>query len=247
MRTASVILESLGKRYDGACDGWAVQDVSLSLYPRELTALTGPSGSGKTTLLSMLGCILSPSEGQMAIMDQYASAFNESQRQQFRRANIGFVFQSCNLLSSLTALENVELALSLRSAGEDALELLSSVGLAGKADSYPAQLSGGQRQRVAIARAFAGNPELLLADEPTAALDATQGRGVMDLLRRRAHENDATVVVVTHDPRMIRFADRVIELEDGAVTRRYRLLRKSHTALNAGTPMRSAPLRNAPR
>jgi putative ABC transport system ATP-binding protein len=246
MRSASINLESIGKCYEGASDGWAVQDVTLQLFPRELTALTGPSGSGKTTLLSMLGCVLSPSEGSMTILGQNADEFNESKRQHFRREHVGFVFQSCNLLASLTALENIELALSLRSAGEDALDLLDSVGMADKAGSYPTQLSGGQRQRVAIARAFAGNPELLLADEPTAALDATQGRGVMELLRRRAHENNATVIVVTHDPRMIRFADRVVELEDGAVTRRYRLLKETH-AQAVETPGRPATIRNAPR
>jgi putative ABC transport system ATP-binding protein len=242
MRTASITLESIGKRYDDS-NGWAIKGVTLELYPREVTALSGPSGSGKTTLLSILGCILSPSEGILNLLQQNAGQFDEQQRQQFRRQHIGLVFQSCNLLSSLTALENIQLALSMRNAGEDALDLLTSVGLAEKADSYPAQLSGGQRQRVAIARAFAGNPDLLLADEPTAALDAVQGRGVMELLRYRAQENGATVIVVTHDPRMIRYADRVIELEDGAVTRRYRLLKESHAKPAVSQP--AVPVRNA--
>ena len=242
MRTASITLESIGKRYNDS-NGWAIKGVTLELYPREVTALSGPSGSGKTTLLSILGCILSPSEGILNILQQNAGQFDEQQRQQFRRQHIGLVFQSCNLLSSLTALENIQLALSMRNAGEDAFDLLASVGLTEKAGSYPAQLSGGQRQRVAIARAFAGNPDLLLADEPTAALDAVQGRGVMELLRRRAQENGATVIVVTHDPRMIRFADRVIELEDGTVTRRYRLLKESHA--KPAVSQSAVPVRNA--
>ena len=246
MRTASIHLDSISKRYDGAAECLAVKNASLQLYPRELTALTGPSGSGKTTLLSMLGCILSPTEGALKILDQDVSQFTETLRQQFRRAHIGFVFQSCNLLSSLTARENIELALSIRSVGEDPLDLLKSVGLANKAESYPVHLSGGQRQRVAIARACAGNPELLLADEPTAALDAVQGRGVMELLRRRAHENGATVIVVSHDPRMIRFADRIIELEDGEIVRRYRQLKEVHSK-DAVVPVQPAPSRNATR
>src|SRR6185369_6433461 len=171
MRTATVTLQSISKQYVATQESWAVDNVSLSIYPRELTALTGPSGSGKTTLLSLIGCILAPTCGSLTILGQDAGNFTEQQRQQLRRKHIGFIFQSSNLLTSLTAQENIQLALSLRSAGEEASDLLAAVNLSEKADSYPNQLSGGQRQRVAIARAVAGNPELLLADEPTAALD----------------------------------------------------------------------------
>jgi putative ABC transport system ATP-binding protein len=226
MRTASVVMEGLGKRYDGGDDAWAVRDVELSIYPREVTALVGPSGSGKTTLLSIVGCILAPTCGSLTLLDQDAHAFEEHHRQQFRRHNIGFVFQSYNLLASLTAKQNVELALSLRASDQSPLQLLDSVGLKEKAASYAAQLSGGQRQRVAIARALAGDPAFLLADEPTAALDVAQGRRVMELLQKRAHESGTTVIVVTHDARMLRFADRVIELEDGAIRKKFRQLRE---------------------
>jgi putative ABC transport system ATP-binding protein len=186
----------------------------------------GPSGSGKTTLLSIIGGVLSPTEGEINVCGVNLERCDESQLQQFRRVKAGFIFQSFNLLSSLTALENVEVALSLRGADlSSAGALLERVGLASKAEAYPMQLSGGQRQRVGIARALAGDPPVLLADEPTAALDAFQGRRVMDLLRTRAKEDGTTVLVVTHDPRVREFADRVIEMEDGRLKRIVRRLR----------------------
>jgi putative ABC transport system ATP-binding protein len=186
----------------------------------------GPSGSGKTTLLSMIGGVLTPTSGEVNVCGADLERCSETQLQLFRRKRVGFIFQSFNLLSSLTALENIEVALSLRGAPlSAAADLLERVGLSAKAQAYPMELSGGQRQRIGIARALAGDPPVLLADEPTAALDAFQGRRVMDLLRKRAKETGTTVLVVTHDPRVREFADRVIEMEDGKLKRIVRRLR----------------------
>jgi putative ABC transport system ATP-binding protein len=179
----------------------------------------GPSGSGKTTLLTMAGALLGPTSGEVTVCGTTLHDCDETARQQFRRANIGFVFQSYNLLSSLTVLENIQVALGLRNADGSALSILEKVGLSEKANAYPSELSGGQRQRVAVARALAGNPPVLLADEPTAALDAAHGRRVMALMRERARHCGTTVLVVTHDARVREFADRVIEMEDGRVKR----------------------------
>jgi len=223
--TPTISVRSVSKHYAGG-ESWAVRGVSLSVFPAEVTVLMGPSGSGKTTLLSMIGGVLSPTEGALNVCGVELSRCNESQLQSFRRGQIGFIFQSFNLLSSLTALENIELALSLRGKGpSSAAELLDHVGLAAKASAYPMELSGGQRQRIGVARALAGDPPVLLADEPTAALDAFQGRRVMDLLRTRARESGTTVLVVTHDPRVREFADRVIEMEDGKLKRIVRRVR----------------------
>ncbi len=216
-------LLQVGKRYQSAAaidSVWAVRDVTLSIHAGDVTVLMGPSGSGKTTLLSMVGGLLAPTEGFLSVNGTLLDECDEARRQAFRRASIGFVFQNYNLLSSLTAAQNVRIALALRDCPADrAHDCLHEVGMAGKADAYPDQLSGGQRQRVAIARALAGSPPILLADEPTAALDAEQGRIVMALLRRRARERGTAVVVVTHDPRVRNYADRVIEMEDGRLRR----------------------------
>ncbi len=213
----------LGKRYDEtahADDPWAVQGVSLTVHPGELTVLMGPSGSGKTTLLSMLGGLLAPSAGVLRVCGERIESLAEFERQRFRRRRVGLIFQSYNLLSSLTAAENVGVGLALRGCdASEAVELLKQVGMGAKANSYPQELSGGQRQRVAIARCLAGSPPVLLADEPTAALDAEQGRVVMGLLKKRARERQCAVVVVTHDARVRGFADRVFEMEDGRLRR----------------------------
>jgi putative ABC transport system ATP-binding protein len=222
---AKITMRNVKKCYSNG-ETWAVRGVTLSIYSSEVTVLMGPSGSGKTTLLSMLGGVLSPTEGKINVCGVNLEECDEGQLQLFRRANVGFIFQSFNLLSSLTAKENIEVALALRKSDPSrAANLLERVGLASKVDAYPMQLSGGQRQRVGIARALAGNPQVLLADEPTAALDAFQGRRVMDLLRARAKEDGTTVLVVTHDPRVREFADRVIEMEDGRLKRIVRRLR----------------------
>jgi putative ABC transport system ATP-binding protein len=241
MPHATIDLNNVSKRYESGGDApLAVKRVTLQIFSGEVTVLMGPSGSGKTTLLSMIGAVLAPSSGAIAVCGCALQKCDESRRQSFRREKIGFIFQSYNLLSSLTVLENIHIALSLRGAPtRDALPILEHVGLAAKADAYPQQLSGGQRQRVAVARALAGSPPVLLADEPTAALDAIQGRRVMNLLRTRAKKSGTTVVVVTHDPRVREFADRVIEMEDGRVTRIVRRLRPELAADGQWTVQRN--------
>jgi putative ABC transport system ATP-binding protein len=223
MREPLIELLQVGKRYPSPAPAepvWAVRGVTLSIHAGDVTVLMGPSGSGKTTLLSMIGGLLAPTEGFLSVNGTLLDECDESQRQAFRRRNIGFVFQTYNLLASLTAAQNVKIALAMRGADTARVhDCLSEVGMAGKADSYPEHLSGGQRQRVAVARALAGSPPILLADEPTAALDAEQGRIVMALLRRRARERGTAVLVVTHDPRVRDYADRVIEMEDGRLNR----------------------------
>ncbi len=180
----------------------------------------GPSGSGKTTLLSILAGMLTPTKGRINLLGQDITGLSRSRLARFRRENIGFIFQGFNLFPALTALENVETALDvkgIRGAGakRQARSLLEEVGLADKAKQLPRDLSGGQKQRVAIARALAGNPKLIMADEPTAALDSKSGHAVIELLRQLAKEHDRTVLMVTHDPRIIDVADRVAYLEDG--------------------------------
>ncbi|GMV82900.1 MAG: ABC transporter ATP-binding protein [Planctomycetota bacterium] len=229
MTRAVIEMHRLGKRYDGAAcadDIWAVRNVTLSIFTGDVTVLMGPSGSGKTTLLSMIGGLLAPTTGHLCVCGTILDECAEPEREVFRRRSVGFIFQNYNLLHSLTAAENVAVGLSLRGADPDAaVGLLEVVGLARRAGSYPEELSGGQRQRVAIARALAGEPAVLLADEPTAALDAEQGRLVMGLLRKRAKELGIATLVVTHDPRVRDFADRVIEMEDGRLHRVVRRVR----------------------
>jgi putative ABC transport system ATP-binding protein len=224
-RKTVIRAKGLGKVYrEGATELRALQGVDLEVRAGELTMLMGPSGSGKTTLLSILGCILRASEGKLEVLGRDVSALPESELPRIRREGIGFVFQGFNLFPTLTAAENVALALDLRGvrAGEAKKrgeELLAEVGLAQKARAFPADLSGGQKQRVAIARALAGDPPILLADEPTAALDSTSGRTVIELLQRLARVHDRAVVMVTHDPRVLPFGDRIIHLEDGRIVR----------------------------
>ncbi len=215
----------LSKIYrEGATELRALQDVDLDVRAGELTLLMGPSGSGKTTLLSILGCILRASEGTLKLLGEDVGSLPERELPRIRREAIGFVFQGFNLFPTLTAAENVALALDVRgiraaAAKKRGEELLAEVGLAEKARSFPADLSGGQKQRVAIARALAGDPPILLADEPTAALDSTSGRTVIELLQRLAREHGRAVVLVTHDPRVLSFGDRIIHLEDGRIVR----------------------------
>jgi putative ABC transport system ATP-binding protein len=217
--------KGLSKVYrEGATELRALQEVDLEVGAGELTLLMGPSGSGKTTLLSILGCILRASDGKLEVLGEDVSALPERELPRIRRDAIGFVFQGFNLFPTLTAAENVALALDVRGqrgavAKKRTEELLAEVGLREKALSYPADLSGGQKQRVAIARALAGEPPILLADEPTAALDSTSGRTVIELLQRLAKVHGRAVVLVTHDPRVLSFGDRIIHLEDGRIVR----------------------------
>jgi len=200
----------------------ALKGVDFCVAPGELVMLSGPSGSGKTTLLSILGCVLSPTSGVVSLLGTDVARASEPELARQRLGTIGFVFQAHNLLASLSARDNVALLLRLRgattgTAAREADALLDAVGLLAKAASLPADLSGGQRQRVAIARALAGSPPILLADEPTAALDAQNGLLVTETLRRLAKDRGHTVVVVTHDNRIFHLADRLVHIEDGSI------------------------------
>jgi putative ABC transport system ATP-binding protein len=185
--------------------------------------LVGASGSGKTTLLSIMGCILKPSSGRLMILEEDVTNLKEKELPRVRLANIGFIFQSFNLFPALTAAQNVEVVLELKGfknkeARALSKNLLNQVGLSDKYNAYPSSLSGGQKQRVAIARALAGQPPIILADEPTASLDSTNGRKVVMLLRELAHQRNSAVVVVTHDTRTLEFADRIVHIEDGVIS-----------------------------
>lgn len=197
-----------------------LQGVSFSIARQRLQFLMGPSGSGKTTLLQILAGFLRPTSGDTKLLGQSLNALSNAQLAQFRLHHLGFIFQHFNLFPALTAEENVCLALQIKGFRKRelkgvALELLNQVGLAHKADRLPRDLSGGEQQRVAIARALAGNPEIIMADEPTAALDSANGRVVIDLLRDRVKQSGATVLIVTHDFRLLDKHDRVLFLEDG--------------------------------
>jgi putative ABC transport system ATP-binding protein len=196
----------------------ALAGVDLAVGAGEMLALMGPSGSGKTTLLMVLGGLLHPSSGGVRVDGQDLRPMTEEERARLRLSRMGFVFQSYNLFPALTALENVQLALALKGRTlAEADALLRQVGLGARLRGYPAQLSGGEKQRVAIARALAGSPGVVLADEPTAALDSAHGQAVVQLLREIAHHQGRAVVVVTHDPRVSQLADRVVTIEDGRI------------------------------
>ncbi len=220
---SGIELRSVTKVYGtGAAAYQALRGVDFTARPGEFVMLSGPSGSGKTTLLSIIGCVLSPTTGSVHLFGEDVSRRKESELPALRLSYIGFVFQGHKLLASLTARENIALPLELRGwsareARTEAERLLARVGLGHRLEHRPADLSGGERQRVAIGRALAGSPPLILADEPTAALDATNGRNVTDLLRMLAKEHGHTVVVVTHDNRITSLADRVVHIEDGII------------------------------
>jgi len=184
--------------------------------------LMGPSGSGKTTFLSILAGLLTPTQGQVYLLGQEITKLSRKKRTAFRRHHIGFIFQNFNLFPALTAAENVEIILNIKGYSEkkaryEAQLLLEQVGLELYPNQKPRDLSGGQKQRVAIARALAGNPPLIMADEPTAALDSQSGHQVTELLRRLAKEHHSTVLIVTHDPRIRNVADHITYLEDGVI------------------------------
>ena len=199
--------------------------VNLDIRPGEIVLLTGPSGSGKTTLLTLIGALRSAQTGSVRVLGRELRGAARAQLAQARR-EIGYIFQAHNLLGSLTARQNVQLAAELRpelSPAEVRLraeEMLRRVGLGERLDYFPAKLSGGQKQRVAIARALVGEPKLVLADEPTAALDSRTGRDVVEILQALAREQGVPILMVTHDSRVLDIADRVIEMEDGRIVER---------------------------
>ena len=222
---SDVIIEARGltKRLgSGAGEVHALRGIDLSLHRGELTLLMGPSGSGKTTLLLILGCMLTPTAGTVTLCGTATSDADKEGLAKLRRDHVGFVFQSYHLFPTLTAAQNVQLALDIRHergrrARKRAREALDRVGLAHKAGTRPNELSGGEQQRVAIARAIVANPSIVLADEPTSSLDGDNGKTVMRLLADAAHERGQAVLVVTHDPRIVPFADRIIHIEDGRI------------------------------
>ena len=214
----AISVSGVTKTYsEGSSATRALNGVDLSVRSGELTLMMGPSGSGKTTLLSIMGCILRPTSGTIQVAGRDVTTLNERQMPAVRLRHMGFIFQGFNLFPTLTAGENVELSLQLKgttgAAGKkEARRLMEIVGLGEKYDQYPRNLS------VAVARAVAGSPEVILADEPTAALDSHSGRSVLELLQSLAHEQQRAVVVVTHDNRILDFADRTVHMEDGIVT-----------------------------
>lgn len=219
----AIAVRQLTKTYsEGEARVTALRGVDLDVHAGEIVMLMGPSGSGKTTLLSIMGAILTATSGSVQVSGREVVGLNQKQLPAIRLENIGFVFQGFNLFPTLTAGENVELMLDLKgvrgaTAKNRSQELLEQVGLGEKYKSFPNDLSGGQKQRVAIARALAGDPQIILADEPTAALDSHTGRTVMQLMKDLAHKRDRAVVIVTHDPRVAEFADRTVRIEDGLV------------------------------
>jgi putative ABC transport system ATP-binding protein len=225
--SAVVEVERVSKTFgSGELTVQALKPCSFSVQAGELVALLGPSGSGKSTLLLSISLILEPTTGRIVVNGQeiYNNGWTGVDERAFRRRNIGFIFQQHNLIPFLTALENVALAMQLngtprREAARRAKELLGYLEIAHRADSLPANLSGGEQQRVAIGRALANQPPLILADEPTAALDTDRGGKVMALLRRIARERRSAVITVTHDHRMIEGFDTVYHLEDGRLAK----------------------------
>lgn len=225
--TYQLELKHLSKTYgSGELAVHAVNEVDLQVKPGEIVLIMGPSGSGKTTLLSMAGLLLSPTEGEIYIGGQEVTSLKERQRPDFRLNRLGFIFQSYNLISSLTARENVELVMNMagksgQKARKRAEELLDMLGLGDRMNHLPADLSGGQKQRVAIARALANDAPLILADEPTGNLDSKTGFEVMErLCCGIGRDQGRSIVIVTHDYRLLDIADRVLWLEDGRLTER---------------------------
>ena len=224
---SGLVMEATGVIKDlgvGVAQIRALKGVDLALKGGELTLLMGPSGSGKTTLLSILGCMLTPTEGTVRVRGDSIAGKNPEDLAKLRRENIGFVFQSYHLFPTLSAADNVRLALDVRGetgtdAKDKARSALDRVGLSSKTRNYPSQLSGGEQQRVAIARAVVGDPSVILADEPTAALDSENGKAIMGILAAIAKDPGRGVLVVTHDPRLVPFADRIIHIEDGSIVR----------------------------
>jgi len=206
----------------GKVETRALNNVSLSIENGEFTALVGPSGSGKTTLLQLIGCLDQPTSGRVFVNGKDVSQLNRNQRADMRRGTIGFIFQFFALIPTLTAYENVEMPLLLNGRGaserrERVMQLLEAVDLADRAHHRPDQLSGGEQQRVAIARALSSKPTMILADEPTANLDTTNGQQVMEIMTRLNQETGVTFIFATHDPRVIKYARRVITMRDGAI------------------------------
>ncbi len=218
-----VKIENVTRTYRiGKIETKALRGVNLTIESGEFTALVGPSGSGKTTLLQIIGCLDQPTSGKVTINEKDVTRLNRNQRADMRRGTIGFVFQFFALIPTLTAYENVEMPLLLnghtpKERKERVMELLKAVDLADRANNRPDQLSGGQQQRIAVARALASGPTLILADEPTANLDTANGQQVMEIMQKLNEKTGVTFIFATHDPRVIKYAKRIITLRDGLI------------------------------
>lgn len=219
----TIIARHVSKTYGtGASQIEALKDIYLTAFENELLMIVGPSGCGKTTLLSVLAGTLRFEEGEIVVLGQALDGLTDDELTRFRRENIGFIFQQYHLIKTLTALENVIIPLLLNqiswSNGEiDVLDVLEKVGLGGRESSLPSELSGGQQQRLAIARAIVHKPKLVICDEPTSALDAATGMAVLEILKKIARMPGRTVIVVTHDSRIFKFADRIYQMDDGRI------------------------------
>jgi putative ABC transport system ATP-binding protein len=206
----------------GEVETQALRGVTMGIEAGEFTALVGPSGSGKTTLLQLMGCLDQPTSGKVFVNGKDVSTLKRSERADVRRGTIGFIFQFFALIPTLTAYENVEMPLLLNGLKSDerktrVMELLQAVGLSERAHHKPDQLSGGEQQRVAIARALAPKPTMILADEPTANLDTTNGEQVMEIMSKLNEETGVTFIFASHDPRVIKYGRRVVQLQDGLI------------------------------
>jgi putative ABC transport system ATP-binding protein len=220
-----IAIKNLNHYYGkGALRKQILFDINLEIYPGEIVIMTGPSGSGKTTLLSLIGGLRSVQEGSLNFLGEELFGVSQNKLVQMRR-NIGYIFQAHNLLGFLTAKQNVQMAVELNDnisqteAMAKSKAMLGSVGLEERVDYYPDNLSGGQKQRIAIARALVNRPPLVLADEPTAALDKQSGRDVVEIMQSLAKNQGTTILLVTHDNRILDIADRIVEMEDGLLTR----------------------------
>ncbi len=223
MINSIISLENVSKTYQlGDVPVSALRDISINVPPNQICFIVGPSGSGKTTLLNLVGGIDSPTDGSIKVCGETITDLSRRRLTKFRKLNLSFVFQFYSLIPTLTAAENVELTLELigesnKTIKKKAKSFLKMVELEDRIDNFPSQLSGGERQRVAIARALAKNPNLLLVDEPTGQLDQESGIKIVSLIRKIAKEQQKTVLLVTHDPEIRQFADRVIELRSGSI------------------------------
>lgn len=215
---AYIEVRNESKKYHmGETTIFANNKLSFDVEQGKLTVILGPSGAGKSTVLNILGGMDTPSEGQVVIDGTDIAQFSERELTTYRRNDVGFIFQFYNLIPNLTTKENVELASAIVKDALDATKTLQAVGLGDRIDNFPSQLSGGEQQRVAIARALAKNPKLLLCDEPTGALDYETGKQVLTLLQNASHDDNKTVIVITHNSALAKMADRVIRIHDAKV------------------------------